>query len=79
MPTDEYLAAIHDRLGQILDRLPERPSTERPADGTVELTEPKRRPTRAGGKAHQGGGGGKRTPAEGGAPRPAQRASKKTD
>jgi hypothetical protein len=33
-----YLAAIHDRLGQILDRLPAPASA--PEDGTVELREP---------------------------------------
>lgn len=70
---DEYLAAIHDRLGEILDRLPERPKQYRARpDGAVvpvELTEPKR----PGGTRSTGGGGGKRAQAEATAPRPAQR------
>lgn len=36
---EEWLRAIHDRMGEILDRLPERPSPDR-EDGTVELREP---------------------------------------
>lgn len=36
--TETYLAAINDRLGQILDRLPAR--TQEPDDGQVELREP---------------------------------------
>jgi hypothetical protein len=36
--TEVYLAAIHDRLGQILDRLPAPP--QEPEDGPVELREP---------------------------------------
>lgn len=36
--TEAYLAAIHDRLGQILDRLPAPPQA--PEDGPVELREP---------------------------------------
>lgn len=63
--TDEYLAAIHDLLGDIRDRLPERPTTER-ADGTVELREPKPPATSPGGEKREPAGGG-------GSPRPAQR------
>lgn len=37
--TQQYLAAIHDRLGELLDRIPE-PPDEQQADGTVELREP---------------------------------------
>lgn len=37
--TDMYLAAINDRLRQLLDRLPDRTEPERD-DGTVELREP---------------------------------------
>ncbi|TDD37887.1 hypothetical protein E1287_07470 [Actinomadura sp. KC06] len=37
--TDHYLAAIHDRLGEICDRLPAK--AEQPAEGQpVELREP---------------------------------------
>lgn len=61
---DTYLAAIHDRLGELLDRLPARP--EEQADGTVELREPKPPATSPGGE--------KREPAGGrGSPRPAPR------
>lgn len=37
--TDTYLAAIHDRLGELLDRLPDRTAGAWP-DGSVELREP---------------------------------------
>ncbi|MFN2636901.1 MAG: hypothetical protein ABR585_07745 [Gemmatimonadaceae bacterium] len=42
---EEYLAAIHTRLGEVLDRLPERPAApqeQAPVAGpeTVELREP---------------------------------------
>lgn len=68
VPTDFYLAAIHDRLGELLDRLPERSPAER-ADGTVELTEPKRPAP-----AKKAGAGEKREPAGGrGSSRPARR------
>lgn len=76
--TDEYLAAIHDRLGDILDRLPTQPTGER-VGGTVELTEPKR-PVTAKAKP-KAAGGDKREPG-GRSPRPAQRrkpAPKSTD
>ncbi|MCP9976508.1 hypothetical protein [Actinomadura madurae] len=36
--TDVYLAAIHDRLGEIRDRLPA--PAQQPEDGPVELREP---------------------------------------
>jgi hypothetical protein len=62
---DEILTAIYDRLGDILDRLPERPTQER-VDGTVELREPRPPATSPGGE--------KREPAGGrGSPRPAPR------
>lgn len=37
--TDHYLAAIHDRLGEIRDRLPA-PANQQPEGGPVELREP---------------------------------------
>lgn len=66
---DEILTAIYDRLGDILDRLPERPTQER-EDGTVELREPRPPATSPGGE--------KREPAGGrGSPRPAARKTPK--
>lgn len=66
----EFLAAIHTRLGEILDRLPSAPAPEG-ADGTVELSEPKTPPRPAPPKATESG---KREPAGGrGSPRPAAR------
>lgn len=37
---EEYLAAIYDRLGEILDRLPERAAARQDEGGKVELREP---------------------------------------
>jgi len=45
--TEAYLAALLDRLGEVLDRMPERPSTPDPEPGkpqTVELREPASKP-----------------------------------
>jgi hypothetical protein len=45
--TETYLAAVLDRLGEVLDRMPQRPpKPEAPADGpeTVELREPVTQP-----------------------------------
>lgn len=67
MPTDFYLAAIHDRLGQILARLPEPPKQYLArADGTVELREPRPPATSPGGEKREPVGGR-------GSPRPAPR------
>lgn len=37
---DEYLAAIHDRLGELLDRLPARQESAPAGSGPVEIREP---------------------------------------
>lgn len=37
--TDQWLAALHDRLGELLDRLPPPPAPA-PTAGQVELREP---------------------------------------
>jgi hypothetical protein len=69
---DIYLAAIHDRLGQLLDRLPA-PPPER-SDGTVELREPRPPATSPGGeKREPAGGKGSSRPA------PRRKATKTTD
>lgn len=39
-PSDLYLAAIHDVLGEILHRLPTQAPAQERDDGTVELQEP---------------------------------------
>ena len=38
--TEVYLAAVYDRLGELLDRLPQRPEPPGPPTGQVELREP---------------------------------------
>ncbi|MGH3375989.1 MAG: hypothetical protein ACRDP6_14720 [Actinoallomurus sp.] len=63
--TDFYLAAIHDRLGELLDRLPAAAPPEH-TDGTVELREPKPPATSPGGEQREPAGGR-------GSPRPAPR------
>lgn len=43
--TDALLVAVHDRLGEILDRLPAQAPSPGREDGAVELREPATKPT----------------------------------
>ncbi|MFC5744823.1 hypothetical protein [Actinomadura rugatobispora] len=77
-PTDSYLAAILDTLGEIRDRLPALAPAERP-DGSVELREPAASAPAGGGEAPppepSGGGEG---PGATAARRPARTSPAKT-